>query len=144
MFTEPSFLSSINPLDVESIEVLKSIGNTAIYGIRGGGGVLVINTKRGERNMSPRNYASGIASFKPQGIYVARKFYSPKYSSPQTSNLADFRTTVFWEPNIVTSTQGKLTFEFFTSDKPGTYKAVIEGVDVNGSVVRQVHRFNVK
>jgi TonB-dependent SusC/RagA subfamily outer membrane receptor len=40
--------NSINPLDIESIEVLKDADATAIYGSRGGNGVILITTKRGK------------------------------------------------------------------------------------------------
>lgn len=39
-------LRAINPHDVARIEVLKDAAATAIYGIRGGNGVIVITTKR--------------------------------------------------------------------------------------------------
>ncbi len=39
--------ASINPADVASITVLKDAGSTAIYGVRGANGVVLINTKRG-------------------------------------------------------------------------------------------------
>ncbi|QRQ63763.1 SusC/RagA family TonB-linked outer membrane protein [Sphingobacterium multivorum] len=41
-------LASINPNDIESIEVLKDASATAIYGSRGANGVVLITTKRGE------------------------------------------------------------------------------------------------
>lgn len=40
-------LPGLNPADVASIEVLKDAGSTAIYGSRGGNGVILITTKRG-------------------------------------------------------------------------------------------------
>ncbi|MCO5239433.1 MAG: SusC/RagA family TonB-linked outer membrane protein [Chitinophagaceae bacterium] len=40
-------LSSINPLDIESIEVLKDADATGIYGSRGSNGVVLITTKKG-------------------------------------------------------------------------------------------------
>jgi len=40
-------LNSINPSDIESIEVLKDADATAIYGSRGSNGVVLITTKRG-------------------------------------------------------------------------------------------------
>jgi TonB-linked SusC/RagA family outer membrane protein len=40
-------LSSINPSDIESIEILKDASATAIYGARGANGVVLITTKRG-------------------------------------------------------------------------------------------------
>jgi TonB-linked SusC/RagA family outer membrane protein len=39
---------TINPNDVESIEILKDAGATAIYGAAGGNGVVIVNTKKGE------------------------------------------------------------------------------------------------
>ncbi|GHB74930.1 SusC/RagA family TonB-linked outer membrane protein [Persicitalea jodogahamensis] len=40
-------LASINPSDIESIEILKDASATAIYGSRGANGVVIITTKRG-------------------------------------------------------------------------------------------------
>jgi TonB-dependent starch-binding outer membrane protein SusC len=45
-------LSSINPSDIESIEVLKDASATAIYGSRGANGVVIITTKRGSGSKS--------------------------------------------------------------------------------------------
>jgi iron complex outermembrane receptor protein len=39
-------LAGVNPHDIESIEVLKNPADTAIYGIRGGNGVIVIKMKK--------------------------------------------------------------------------------------------------
>jgi TonB-linked SusC/RagA family outer membrane protein len=41
-------LASINPSDIESIEVLKDADATAIYGSRGANGVILISTKKGK------------------------------------------------------------------------------------------------
>lgn len=39
-------LSGINPYDIESIKVLKDPADTALYGVRGANGVILITTKR--------------------------------------------------------------------------------------------------
>lgn len=41
-------LSSLNPSDIESIEILKDASATAIYGSRGANGVILITTKKGK------------------------------------------------------------------------------------------------
>ncbi|MDO1449378.1 TonB-dependent receptor [Rhodocytophaga aerolata] len=47
--TQPSnALASINPNDIESMEILKDASATAIYGARGANGVVIITTKRGK------------------------------------------------------------------------------------------------
>ena len=44
--------SDINPDDVESINILKGAAATAIYGSRGGNGVVIITTKKGKNGSS--------------------------------------------------------------------------------------------
>lgn len=41
-------LSTINPNDIESVEVLKDVSATAIYGSRGANGVIIVTTKQGK------------------------------------------------------------------------------------------------
>ena len=44
-------LNSINAIDIESISVLKDAATTAIYGVKGGNGVILVTTKTGKRNL---------------------------------------------------------------------------------------------
>lgn len=44
-------LNSVNPSDIESINVLKDAATTAIYGVKGGNGVIVVTTKSGRKNL---------------------------------------------------------------------------------------------
>ncbi|HEX2535502.1 MAG TPA: SusC/RagA family TonB-linked outer membrane protein, partial [Chitinophagaceae bacterium] len=50
--------NSINPNDIESIEVLKDASATAIYGSRGANGVVIITTKRGRAGRSEVTFDS--------------------------------------------------------------------------------------
>ena len=43
-------LNSVNTADIESINVLKDAAATAIYGVKGGNGVIVVTTKNGRKN----------------------------------------------------------------------------------------------
>ena len=61
---ERSFVN-IDPEDIESFQVLKDASATAVYGVRGANGVIIINTKKGTRS-KPRvkvEYNYGITSF---------------------------------------------------------------------------------
>lgn len=49
-------LASLNPNDIESIEVLKDASATAIYGSQGANGVVLITTKRGKRGKPKIGY----------------------------------------------------------------------------------------
>ena len=52
--SDPTFnpLNSIDPSDIESIDILKDASATAIYGARGANGVVMVTTKHGPRNGS--------------------------------------------------------------------------------------------
>jgi TonB-linked SusC/RagA family outer membrane protein len=54
--TSVNALSTINPNDIESIEVLKDASATAIYGSHGANGVVIITTKRGKKGTSNINF----------------------------------------------------------------------------------------
>ena len=43
-------LNSLNPADIESINVLKDAASTALYGSRAGNGLVIITTKQGKKN----------------------------------------------------------------------------------------------
>lgn len=54
--TSSNALSTINPSDIESVEVLKDASATAIYGSRGANGVIIITTKKGKKGVNNVNY----------------------------------------------------------------------------------------
>ena len=81
----------------------------------------------------------------PKGFYKAREFYSPQYDNPHTNQkMADLRSTIYWNPNIITDKDGKASFSYFNADGKGTYRMVIEGIDADGNLGRQVLRYKVE
>ncbi len=55
--------SSVNPQDVDRIEVLKDASAAAIYGSRGANGVIIITTKNGSKNKEPKlSFSSYLGS----------------------------------------------------------------------------------
>ena len=56
-----NILSTINPQDIESFNVLKDASATAIYGSRGSNGVIIITTKKGHKGQKPSvSYAGNV------------------------------------------------------------------------------------
>ena len=53
-------LAAINPNDIESIEILKDVSATAIYGSRGANGVIIVTTKSGKRGRTNIEYQYSI------------------------------------------------------------------------------------
>ena len=144
MYIEAENLSMINVNDVESVEVLRSISYTAIYGSQGNGGLLVITSKRGSSAMN--NYVpKGILTVSPQGFHVPRKFYKPVYEVDTTDAFGrDLRSTIHWEPDLVSDAKGNMKFDFFTSDSKGSYLLLLEGLDLQGRIVRKTQLLKVE
>ena len=77
-------LSTINPSDIESIEVLKDASATAIYGSRGANGVVLITTKKGTKGQD-------IISFQ---TYFGTQRISKKLDLLDASQWASLRNDV--------------------------------------------------
>lgn len=57
--------SNLNPTDIASLTVLKDAASTAIYGMRGGDGVILVTTKRGKAGAPRINYTTSYSSAEP-------------------------------------------------------------------------------
>ncbi len=80
---EKNPLATLNPDDIESIEILKDAFATAIYGSRGASGVILITTKKGSKER-PRiniNYTLGIDQPLGKLKLLNGKQYSQIYSN---------------------------------------------------------------
>ena len=141
-----SALSNISAMDVYSVEVLRGGSYAALIGPEFPGGALAITTKKGESSyLTGSSSSSGVITYPFKGFYKARTFYSPKYTASNINpNIPDYRTTIFWEPNIVTNAEGEASFRYFNADTRGIYRVTIEGIDANGNLGRQVYRYKVE
>jgi len=75
-------LSSINPADIESIQILKDAYATAIYGSRGSAGVILITTKRGNKGKAQMNARYSTGALQPIGKYSLLS--GPQYNALYT------------------------------------------------------------
>ena len=55
-------INTVNPNDIESISILKDAATSAIYGVRGANGVILITTKTGSKGAATISY-DGSATF---------------------------------------------------------------------------------
>ena len=138
-------LESISVDQVESIDVFNG-PNAAIFGFKGGNGVISITMRRGNPLADLIKFTPNVSSIIPAGYQKPVEFYSPKYETPEAQNLKipDYRTTIFWKPDMIISTDGKASFDFYASDFPTTYSVVIEGVSNEGNIIRKVASIEVR
>lgn len=100
-------LSSINPDDIASIEVLKDASSTAVYGAQAANGVLLITSRKGAKGEKARiSFTSSFASQNPSGnvrplnrdeylnkvrdLFWDQAYLAPNYTQPNPNfNIAN-------------------------------------------------------
>jgi hypothetical protein len=131
---EIEFLNTLNAADIDFIEVLRG-GEAGIYGVRGASGVISINTKHGPGKADYSKTDFRVVT--PVTYHVSPKFEMPDYSNKEIKNrsIPDPRTTIYWNGNISTDTDGEASINFYTADNVTNYTITITGLTSNGDLV---------
>jgi hypothetical protein len=150
MPVDANYLNSILPADVESVEVFLKDELGLVSNSYQANGIIVVNSKKKPvgtkislaelQDLIPQ---PSVVKFTPKGYNFTREFYSPKYDVPKPVGQ-DLRSTIYWNPRIVTDATGTTSFEFYNADGKGTYRAVIEGLDKDGNIGRFIYRYKVQ
>ncbi len=103
-------LSSLNPNDIESVEILKDAAATGIYGSRGANGVILITTKRGSQKGTQYEFSSRIGVGVPAtlpNMLNSRDYLAIRQEAWEN----DGGTGYVWLPNYTTANDDAATRE---------------------------------
>ena len=111
-------LSTINPSDIESIQVLKDASATAIYGSRGANGVIIVTTKRGRQGKSSINFehTTGIQQLAKKLDLLTPREYA-KFVADGRDNAWIFSGGKATDPNEVRSANVRVKPGFRNPDQ---------------------------
>ncbi len=108
-------MNSINPDDIDNIEVLKDADATAIYGSRGGNGVILITTKKGKAgatkfNLNASTGVSNVSHFvetvgTEQYLALRRKAFANNTTNPSAPSVTTAPDLLVWDQNGYTDFQ---------------------------------------
>jgi TonB-linked SusC/RagA family outer membrane protein len=96
-------LSYLDPNEIESVSVLKDASSTAVFGVRGANGVILVTTRRGKIGPAQMSYKATVAAIVPQntinfldsytqsGILNEYQGYSENSSDPTAPYPSDIR-----------------------------------------------------
>lgn len=133
MPVDASMLATIPTSDVAYIKVLRPpfVGSP-----NGGNGAIAIYTRRGDEIKTEPG--KGLPSNIVTGYTSIREFYSPNYSSfKQDQDKKDMRTTLYWNPQLITSADnGKINISFYNNDFTQAFRLVLEGMTRDGKLAR--------
>ncbi len=132
---DPSF---INSADIDFIDVIKP-PKSYKFGANGHFGVIAIYTKDAETEILldeeklKNEKKPEFTKFVHPGYYQAKEFYSPTYTaSGPTLEQTDFRSTIYWNPNVKLNENGEGKILFYSSDIATSYRVALEGVTASG------------
>jgi hypothetical protein len=131
-------LIAITENEIDRIEIIRDPSPT--YGTRGANGVIAVSTATqgsGDfdkvKSVKNSNYVEIIPIV---GFKSPEEFKSPDYGVMSKSHESDdFRSTIFWEPNLKLDKFGKASLSFYAADLKTTYRIVVEGIDEMGKPI---------
>ncbi|MBS1520839.1 MAG: hypothetical protein JST50_07590 [Bacteroidetes bacterium] len=132
---------NLDPLKIKRLDVVTS---NYLYGPVVFNGILHFTSYNGSSATTELDPRAMVFDY--DGLQLDRKFYSPVYDTDQerSSTIPDFRNVLYWNPDAGTDQKGTRKLSFYTSDKPGRYIGVIEGIAQNGEAGTQHFYFEVK
>jgi hypothetical protein len=136
-----NYLDMLNPDDISFIEVLTG-PEGSVYGVRGGNGVVLVNTKKRNDDLK----TNGPNSFLVRGYHTPPAFMMPDYSNSKmkAAKFNDIRSTLYWNPSGLTDENGRIDITFFTSDVTANYKVIITGITAHGDVINRTISFRTE
>jgi hypothetical protein len=151
--TECFWIKNLRLEDISFIDVLR-YPQTYLYGGQFGGATPgasgAFHTVIAVFEKTPEDYRlsdaplTGIIRLEFPGYYNAREFYSPVYDHLQHDSRQDYRTTLFWDPEISIGPDGRANVSFFTSDKSSAFRVIVEGMTETGIPVYASGEFRVE
>lgn len=131
----PSMVLAISPINISRIEVVNQL---YVKGDQTYGGIINIISKRGD--------FAGI-DLPSSGVFINygfladsshyRGIYPPMQHSPDTRN------TLYWEPKFELNKSNTTKVTFTTSDTPGKYLIILNGINSKGITIRQTSTIEV-
>ena len=132
-------LFTVDPLKIRKLEVVPS---TYFYGPSESVGIFSFTSYKGDLGGVELDPHAIVMDY--EGMQLQREFYSPVYDSQQqaASRIPDFRNVLYWSPSV--NSQGKGAVSFYTSDQPGKYVGVVQGITAKGQAGVQYFMFDVR
>ena len=132
----PTTIDVVRTLSMNDIAYVK-VFPPPFFGANGGGagGAIAIYTRKGDDvKLTP---GEGLNFQQVPGYTPYKEFYNPNYETSTPNYTEDARTTLYWNPFILTNGKTKtVQIEFFNNDISKKLRLILEGVNSDGKLAR--------
>jgi hypothetical protein len=136
MPVSPDMVMNISIRDIAMVKVFRPPFFGSMGG--GGGGAIAIYTRKGGDTRADNTKSSkGMLSAILSGYTRFKEFYNPQYDNPAENPETDIRTTLYWNPYVITNKKSpRFRIQFFNNDISKKFLVVLEGVNAEGRMTR--------
>ena len=136
MPVSPDMVMNISIRDIAMVKVFRPPFFGSMGG--GGGGAIAIYTRKGGDTRTDNSKSSkGMLSAILSGYTRFKEFYNPQYDNPAENPETDIRTTLYWNPFVITNKKSpRFRIQFFNNDISSKLLVVLEGVNADGKMTR--------
>lgn len=135
----PSQSTVLQTLVMQDIAMVK-VFRPPFFGSMGGGagGAIAIYTKKGSSRNSGGNKSNKEMFSTVLGGYSRfKEFYNPQYDNSGENPETDIRTTLYWNPYVITNKKSpRYRIQFYNNDLSKRLLIVLEGINADGKITR--------
>ncbi len=126
--------SLLQTMPMSNVALIKIFRPPFFGGFGGGNGAIAVYTKKG--NFTSQDI-KGLDFVSIAGYTPIKEFYSPDYEADPALDKDDYRTTLYWNPYVLTEKNNrKVILTFFNNDITRRIRVVIEGSNAEGKLTR--------
>ncbi len=130
-------VQTLNVNDIAFIKVFRPPFFGSMGG--GGGGAISIYTRKGTDGQKSTANSKGLENTVLGGYSRFKEFEHISYEKPSDNFDADLRTTLYWNPYVLTNKKSpRIRLQFYNNDISKKLQVVLEGINGDGKMTRVV------
>lgn len=138
MTKNTDYFLKMKPQDIITVKIVKDVNKLSRFGALGKNGMVLIQTKKTDEKLKEQS-----ALLPVEGLSKPLHFTLPAHAQKENERIPDFRSTLYWNPQVKTNTEGKASLNFYLSDNTGTLLIKLEGMTAEGKPISKTSEIEV-
>lgn len=139
MTKNTDYFLQLKPADIISVKVVRTISKLNRFGTMGRNGIVLVHTK----GIDHKKLKSENTILRVKGLNRSIPFHVPSHSASTDLRVPDFRSTLYWNPSVITNARGEGVINFSASDDAGNFLIRVQGITSDGRPFSQLDSLQV-
>jgi hypothetical protein len=134
-----NYFLQLKPADLISIKVVRTINKLNRFGTLGRNGIVLVQTK-GIDHTKLKNENTLISV---KGLNKPIPFRVTSHTILSDQRIPDFRSTLYWNPAVISNPRGESVINFSASDDVGNFLISVQGITSDGKPFAQLDSIKI-